>query len=100
MHLWEGTPQLASGTMPYGSFDGHLAPSDLVPSDDDRVLSAGREDGRLRHASSGSGAGDEEQWQATAVVALGVLIGVPFLATGTLQGAWVQISHAITTLRR
>jgi hypothetical protein len=95
MHLWEGTPQLASGTMPYGSFDGHLA-----PSDDDRVLSAGREGGGLRHASSGSGAGDEEQWQATAVVALGVLIGVPFLATGTLQGAWVQISHAITTLRR
>jgi hypothetical protein len=95
MHVWEGNPQLASGTISYGSFDVQLA-----PSEPERASSAGREGASLRHAASASGAGDEAQWQATAVVALGVLIGFPFLATGTLRGAWVQISHALTALRR
>ena len=38
-------------------------------------------------------------WQVLAVLGTGFLLGVPFVATGTIHAAWAQLYHMYASLR-
>jgi hypothetical protein len=39
-------------------------------------------------------------WKVAAGLAAGALLGVPFVATGTVHAAWAQLSHMFAFFRR
>ncbi|HEX4427070.1 MAG TPA: hypothetical protein VH079_16850 [Terriglobales bacterium] len=76
MHAWEGNPKLDESS--------EYRSEALAPE-------------RTR---TKAGQSHSFNWRVVAVLAGGFLLGVPFLATGTLHAAWAQLSHAFASMHR
>jgi hypothetical protein len=76
MHAWEGNPRLDE-------------------SSEYRSQALAPESKRTKSARPRS-----INWRVLGVLAAGCLLGVPFVATGTVHAAWAQLSHMFAFLRR
>jgi hypothetical protein len=76
MHAWEGNPKLDD-------------------SSEYRSEALAPESRRTKAGESHS-----FNWRVLAVLAAGFLLGVPFVANGTMHAAWAQFSHMFASLRR
>jgi hypothetical protein len=76
MHAWEGNPRLDE-------------------SSEYRSQALAPESTRTR-----AGEPHSVNWRVVAVLAAGFLLGVPFMANGTIHAAWTQLSHRFASLRR
>jgi len=77
MHAWEGNPRLDESSE-YRSLELTSEGKMTTKSVTSRPVS----------------------WRVLLVLAVGSLLGVPFLATGTFHAVWAQISHTLPFLRR
>ena len=76
MHAWEGNPRLDESS--------EYRSQAMSPE----------------HTRTKSTPPHSVSWKVLAGVTAASLLGVPFVATGTLHAAWAQLSHMFVFLRR